>query len=96
MVTASSSDAIAARAPGQLTWLSLAIFFGMTLWFSATAANAAIVAGLHLTGATTAWRTWRVARHRLPSATLKGSPYAGPGPLEQIDTISNITVPYKI
>jgi len=50
MVTGSSSDAIGARAPRQLAWLSLV---GMTLWFSATAANAAIVAEFHLTGATT-------------------------------------------
>ena len=32
----------------QLAWLSLAMFFGMTLWFSATAANAPIVAEFHL------------------------------------------------
>ena len=32
------------RSPhGQLAWLSLAMFFGMTLWFLATAANAPIV-----------------------------------------------------
>jgi len=44
----------------QLAWLSLAMFLGMTLWFSATAANAAIVAEFHLAGATTAWLTMAV------------------------------------
>src|ERR1041385_6399126 len=39
----------------QLAWLSLAMFFGMTLWFSATAVNAAIVQEFQLTGAETAW-----------------------------------------
>jgi MFS family permease len=47
--------------PGtQLAWLSLAMFFGMTLWFSATAANASIVAEFHLSGADTAWLTMAV------------------------------------
>ena len=32
----------------QLAWLSLAMFLGMTMWFSATAANAPIVAEFHL------------------------------------------------
>ena len=56
----SPSDSIAAVAPRQLAWLSLAMFLGMTLWFSATAANAAIVAEFHLAGATTAWLTMAV------------------------------------
>jgi MFS family permease len=47
--------------PGvQLAWLSLAMFLGMTLWFSATAANAPIVAEFHLTPADTAWLTMAV------------------------------------
>jgi len=54
----------AARRPtsanGQLAWLSLAMFLGMTLWFSATAANAPIVAEFHLTPAETAWLTMAV------------------------------------
>ena len=46
--------------PGtQLAWLSLAMFLGMTLWFSATAANAQIVAEFHLSGADVAWLTKR-------------------------------------
>jgi MFS family permease len=44
----------------QLAWLSLAMFLGMTLWFSATAANAPIVAEFHLTPAETAWLTMAV------------------------------------
>ena len=49
------------RSPNvQLAWLSLAMFFGMTLWFSATAANAPIVAEFHLSGAVTAWLTMAV------------------------------------
>jgi MFS family permease len=44
----------------HLAWLSLAMFFGMTLWFSATAANAPIVAEFHLTSAQTAWLTMAV------------------------------------
>jgi len=44
----------------QLAWLSLAMFFGMTLWFSATAANAPIVAEFDLTSAQTAWLTMAV------------------------------------
>lgn len=47
--------------PGaQLTWLSLAMFLAMTLWFSATAANAAIAAEFHLSAAQTAWLTMAV------------------------------------
>jgi MFS family permease len=44
----------------QLAWLSLAMFLGMTLWFSATAANAPIVAEFHLSPAETAWLTMAV------------------------------------
>ncbi|MGE5244088.1 MAG: MFS transporter [Betaproteobacteria bacterium] len=44
----------------QLAWLSLAMFFGMTLWFSATAATASIVGELHLTTAEAAWLTMAV------------------------------------
>src|SRR5438094_1978934 len=44
----------------QLAWLSLAMFLGMTLWFSATAATAPIVAEFHLTSAATAWLTMAV------------------------------------
>jgi len=44
----------------QLAWLSLAMFLGMTLWFSATAATAPIVAEFHLTPAATAWLTMAV------------------------------------
>jgi len=36
------------------------MFLGMTLWFSATAANAAIVAEFHLAGAIAAWLTMAV------------------------------------
>src|SRR4051812_18856682 len=44
----------------QLAWLSLAMYLGMTLWFSATAANAAIAAEFHLSTAETAWLTMAV------------------------------------
>jgi len=44
----------------QLAWLSLAMFLGMTMWFSATAATAPIVAEFHLTPAETAWLTMAV------------------------------------
>jgi MFS family permease len=44
----------------QLWWLSLAMFLGMTMWFSATAANAAIVSEFRLTGAQGAWLTMAV------------------------------------
>src|SRR5215216_3318510 len=44
----------------QLAWLSLAMFLGMTLWFSATAANAPIVAEFHLSTRQTAWLTMAV------------------------------------
>jgi MFS family permease len=49
------------RSPNvQLAWLSLAMFLGMTLWFSATAANAPIVAEFHLSTSQTAWLTMAV------------------------------------
>src|SRR5213082_2804391 len=44
----------------QLAWLSLAMFLGMTMWFSATAANGPIVAEFHLSTAQTAWLTMAV------------------------------------
>jgi MFS family permease len=44
----------------QLAWLSLAMFLGMTLWFSATAATAAIVLEFHLTPGEAAWLTMAV------------------------------------
>jgi MFS family permease len=44
----------------QLGWLSLAMFLGMTLWFSATAANAQITREFALTAAQTAWLTMAV------------------------------------
>src|SRR5207302_10891188 len=60
MSTVSPSAAVDALAPRQLAWLSLGMFLGMTLWFSATAANAAIVGEFHLAGSTTAWLTMAV------------------------------------
>jgi len=47
-------------ANAQLAWLSFAMFMGMTLWFSATAANAPIVAEFHLSSSQTAWLTMAV------------------------------------
>ena len=44
----------------QVAWLSLAMLLGMTLWFSATAATAAIVLEFHLTPGDTAWLTMAV------------------------------------
>jgi MFS family permease len=44
----------------QLAWLSLAMFLGMTLWFSATAANAQIVREFALSAGATAWLTMAV------------------------------------
>ena len=44
----------------QLAWLSLAMFLGMTMWFSATAANAPIVGEFHLSSSQTAWLTMAV------------------------------------
>jgi MFS family permease len=44
----------------QLTWLSLAMLLGMTLWFSATAANGQIAREFALTSGQTAWVTMAV------------------------------------
>jgi len=44
----------------HLAWLSLAMFLGMTLWFSATAANAQIVDEFQLSASQTAWLTMAV------------------------------------
>src|SRR5215831_8304100 len=44
----------------QLGWLSLAMFLGMTLWFSATAVNAQIAGEFALTPVETAWMTMAV------------------------------------
>jgi MFS family permease len=44
----------------QLAWLSLAMFLGMTLWFSASAANGPIVSEFQLSAASTAWLTMAV------------------------------------
>lgn len=49
-----------ARPGVNLAWLSLAMFLGMTLWFSATAANGPIVAEFHLTSGQAAWLTMAV------------------------------------
>ena len=48
------------KAGAQLAWLSLAMFLGMTLWFSATAANGPIVAEFGLSPTETAWLTMAV------------------------------------
>src|SRR5919197_5092828 len=61
-----SPGTIAVRAPShkspnvQLAWLCLAMFLGMTMWFSATAANLPIAAEFRLTGAQSAWLTMAV------------------------------------
>src|SRR5919198_983488 len=61
-----SPGTIAVRAPShtspnvQLAWLCLAMFLGMTMWFSATAANIPIAAEFRLTGAQSAWLTMAV------------------------------------
>jgi MFS family permease len=44
----------------QLAWLSLAMFLGMTLWFSATAANGPIVREFELSSGSAAWLTMAV------------------------------------
>src|SRR5438128_2616510 len=44
----------------HLAWLSVAMFLGMTLWFSATAANAPIVREFHVTSGEIAWLTMAV------------------------------------
>src|SRR5262245_29261291 len=57
----SVNDAVPSHSPAaQLAWLSLAMFLGMTMWFTATAANASIVADLGLTSGQTAWLTMAV------------------------------------
>jgi MFS family permease len=56
-VVAPAAPSVARR---QLAWLSLAMFLGMTLWFSATAATAQIVAEFHLTSGQAAWLTMAV------------------------------------
>jgi MFS family permease len=58
--TTLSSRPTTASAPVQLAWLSLAMFLGMTLWFSATAANGPIVSEFRLSPAETAWLTMAV------------------------------------
>jgi MFS family permease len=55
-----TTDAIVPEAPVHLAWLSLAMFLGMTLWFSATAATAPIVVEFHLGPGETAWLTMAV------------------------------------
>jgi MFS family permease len=57
VVTPAVSARVAAR---QLAWLSLAMFFGMTLWFSATAATGPIAAEFLLSPGQTAWLTMGV------------------------------------
>jgi MFS family permease len=57
-MTLPSSNAV--DPPRQLAWLSLAMFLGMTLWFSATAATAPIVAEFRLTPGDAAWLTMAV------------------------------------
>jgi MFS family permease len=52
------SDEMSPR--NQLGWLSLAMFLGMTLWFSATAANGQITREFSLTPVETAWMTMAV------------------------------------
>ena len=44
----------------QLTWLSAAMFLGMTLWFSATAVTSPIAAEFRFSTAETAWLTMAV------------------------------------
>ncbi len=58
MKTSSPSNGVGA--PRQLAWLSLAMFLGMTLWFSATAATAPLVAEFQLTPGDAAWLTMAV------------------------------------
>jgi MFS family permease len=59
-VRALEIDAKRTEAPRQLAWLSLAMFLAMTLWFSATAATAPIVAEFRLTAGEAAWLTMAV------------------------------------
>jgi MFS family permease len=60
MIETADSAAKRPKAGAQLAWLSLAMFLGMTLWFSATAANAPIVAEFGLSPTETAWLTMAV------------------------------------
>jgi len=53
-------DEAGATARRQLAWLSLAMFLAMTLWFSATAATAPIVAEFRLGAGQAAWLTMAV------------------------------------
>ena len=53
-------DSGTASSNAQLALLSLAMFLGMTLWFSATAANGPIVAQFHLSASEAAWLTMAV------------------------------------
>jgi MFS family permease len=59
-VTLASPASTPKEAPRQLAWLSVAMFLGMTLWFSATAATAPIAAEFRLTPSETAWLTMAV------------------------------------
>src|SRR5207302_6004161 len=60
MVTTAGSGPIALSPRAQLAWLSLAMFLGMTRWFSATAATSAIAAEFQLTTTASAWLTMAV------------------------------------
>ena len=60
MIKTTDSAVKRPRPAAQLAWLSLAMFLGMTLWFSATAANAPIVAEFGLSPTETAWLTMAV------------------------------------
>jgi len=60
MTAVTRPEPVSADAPRQLAWLSLAMFLGMTLWFSATAANGPIEREFHLTTGETAWLTMAV------------------------------------
>jgi MFS family permease len=59
-VTLASRASTPEEARRQLAWLSVAMFLGMTLWFSATAATAPIIAEFRLTPSETAWLTMAV------------------------------------
>src|SRR4051812_50199682 len=63
LVTNRSDNPRAGKPPHarrMLTYVALAQFFGMTLWFSATAAAPPIAAEFQLTRAATAWLTMAV------------------------------------
>ena len=55
-----NDEATAIEPPRQLAWLSLSMFLAMTLWFSATAVTAPIVAEFRLAAGQTAWLTMAV------------------------------------